>query len=195
MSENTDSTVAYFDANVWVAYMLDASDRNFLFANKLIDEINNGAYIVYVSDLVLLETISSLRRKIAEKSLSKKTKHSPPVQRKTVAESIESKVSAFLTILNTFEKEKKVINMNPRVPIDKLHHDSFVYLSKQVGKIRPRGKFYRYAGLNHWDFQHALIATELGADVFYTADKEFKELEKLPQFASLKFVIRSDDAA
>lgn len=80
MSENTDSTVAYFDANVWVAYMLDASDRNFLFANKLIDEINNGSYIVYVSDLVLLETISSLRRKIAEKSLSKKTKHSPPVQ-------------------------------------------------------------------------------------------------------------------
>ena len=194
MSENTDSTVAYFDANVWVAYLLGDSDRNYSFADSLFSEVDNRKHLVYVADLVLLETITSLRRRVAEQSLISATGPSsdPP---KTVSESIERKISAFLTILKILEKEEKVVNKNPNMPIGKLHRDAFNYMTKYFGHVHEQGKHYRYSGLSHWDFQHALIAKALGASVFYTADKAFQKLKHMPQFTSLRFVIYSGEPA
>lgn len=185
MSETTDSNDAYFDANIWVAYMLNELDQHHLFANKLVDEMQKGKYQVYVSDLVLLETITSLRRKLPVKI--EKTH----MTKSSLKEHVKTKTYDFLNIMVKLEMDEKIINKNPNMPITQLHRNANRYLINYFGDLQRQGKHYLYKGLNHWDFQHALIAKSVGASVFYTTDSGFEQLKKIEQFSSLNFVINT----
>ena len=67
MSEITPRLV-YYDANIWIALMLGNTDQFFPQARLLIDNVRSGKNIAVVSDLVILETIQVLRRRITENS-------------------------------------------------------------------------------------------------------------------------------
>ena len=123
MSETTRSDgTAYFDTNIWVGFVLSKKDHNFVFANRLVNEMRNGKYCVYVSDLVLLETISSLRRKIPAKmkiTAEPKTK---------VEKKIKKKTYEYMAILQTYQNEGKIINKNPPMTIEDLHKTGSVIM-------------------------------------------------------------------
>lgn len=87
------------------------------------------------------------------------------------------------------EQDNKIINKNPNMSIYQLHRDANYCLVNYFGDLQMQGKHYRYKGLNHWDFQHALIAKSVGASAFYTTDSDFEQLERMEQFKSLNFVI------
>ena len=185
MSGTTRSgNAAYFDANVWVAYIRNESDLNYTFANNLIDKVYKGKKVVYVSDLVVLETISALRRKISSK-IKISTESDSEVEKK-----ICEIVDTYLAMLKKLESEGTVIRKNPSY-VSKLYETALHYLIDYFGSIEKHGKYYRYKGLNHWDIQHALIARSLGAETFYTTDSGFEELKKLQTFNSMKFVINT----
>ena len=160
-------------------------DRNYGFASKLINKMLKGEYCVYVSDLVLLETISLLRSKIPSKI--KITTES----RTSIEEKIENETQEYLAVVETYQKEGKIINRNPSMSVEDLHKTSFEYLESYFGSLGKHGKFYRYKGLNHWDIQHAMIASSLGAETFYTADSGFEALKKSQMFNPMEFVINT----
>ena len=163
--------------------MLEDIDQHYPFASSLIDEMLEGKHLVYVSDLVLMETISSFRRKISEKTKSIRT------TKPSLKKHIEGKTYEFLSTMIALEQDEKIINKNPSVSVNQLHRNAWNYLVNYIGEIQIQGKHYRYKGLNHWDFQHALIAKFVGASVFYTTDNDFKQLEEMNQFRSLNFII------
>lgn len=134
---------AYFDANVWVAYMRDKSDLNYPFANMLINKMCKGEYFVYVSDLVMLETISALRRKISSK-IKISTESDSEVEQK-----VNEITHAYIATLEGFEKEGNIISKNPSLSVTELHATATDYLIDYFGNIEKHGKYYRYKGLNH----------------------------------------------
>lgn len=177
-------STAYFDTSIWVGYMR-IGDPNYGFANELINKMCKDEYCVYVSDLVLLETISLLRSKIPSKikiAAESRTK----VKRK-----IENKICQYLAVVETYQKEGKVVSKNPSMSAEDLHKASFDYLVNYFGSLGKHGTFYRYVGLNHWDIQHAMIANSLGAETFYTADSDFEALKKSQIFNPMEFVINT----
>ena len=164
--------------------MLVGSERNYLSADKLVSDLDGRKYLVYVADLVLQETISSFRRGIAERRpIEAAESHSLDAAKTMTKCMIKDKMVDFIATMKAFENEEKIINKNPDAPTDKLRHDSLRYLAKYFGEVTVQGNHRRYAGLNHWDFQHALIAKALGAGAFHTFDRGFVALEKIPQFA------------
>lgn len=177
-------STAYFDTNIWVAYILNEPDLC-CFVDNLISKMRKGEYYVYVSDLVLLETISSIRRKIPLKI--KNTAESSS----KLEEKIREKTSKYIATLDVFRQEGKIINKNPPMSVKDLHKPTFEYLEKCFGSVEKHGKHYRYKGLNHWDIQHVLIASALGAETFYTADSGFEALKESQVFSPLKFVINA----
>ena len=161
------------------------SERNYLSADKLVSDLDDRKYLVYVADLVLLKTISSIRRAIAERRpIEAAESHSSDAAKTMTKCMIKDKIVDFIATMKAFENEEKIISKSPDVSADKLRHDSLRHLTKYFGEVTVQGNHHRYAGLNHWDFQHALIAKALGAGAFHTFDKGFVALEKMPQFAS-----------
>ena len=143
-----------------------------------------GKKVVYVSDLVVLETISALRRKISSK-IKISTKSDSEVEQK-----VNEITHAYIATLEGFEKEGNIIRKNPSY-VSKLYETTLNYLIDYFGSIEKQGRHYRYKGLNHWDIQHALIARSLGAETFYTTDSGFEDLKKLQMFNPMKFVINT----
>lgn len=161
------------------------SERNYLSADKLVSDLDGRKYLVYVAGLALLETISSIRRGIAERRPTEAAEsHSSDAAKTMTKCMIKDKIVDFVAATKAFENEEKIINKNPDAPTDKLRHDSLRHLTEYFGEVTVQGNHRRYAGLNHRDFQHALIAKALGAGAFHAFDKGFVALEKMPQFAS-----------
>ena len=185
MSETIHSSnTAYFDTNIWVAYILGETDPH-SFVNNLVERMLKEEYCVYVSDLVIMETINSFRRKIPIK-IKTTTESSSSLEKK-----ITEKTLKYVTALESFRREGKIVNKNPPMSVKQLHRFTTKYLERYFGSVEKHGRHYRYKGLNHWDIQHALIARSFGTKTFYTADSSFEELKKSQVFNPMKFVINA----
>ena len=100
--------MAYFGANVWVAHMSVGSERNYLSADKLVSGLDGRKYLVYVAGLALLETISSIRRGIAERRPTEAAEsHSSDAAKTMTKCMIKDKIVDFVAATKAFENEGK----------------------------------------------------------------------------------------
>ena len=64
----SDNERVYFDTSMWVANILGDVPHNkgFEFAHDKFKELQNNAFHVYVSDLVLMECVEAIKKRVAD---------------------------------------------------------------------------------------------------------------------------------
>lgn len=151
--------------------------------------VERGLDVVVVSHLVMAETIHSLR-KITTRDFS------PTLDETSDTRNIRSK---YKSEENRFVECVAELRDNGSAAIAK-HADSMYSRHKKVfstlrghsGRITGGGKArYRYAGLGHADIEHARLAYRAGASKFYSADKDFAQLNANPEFEGVVFEVMS----
>lgn len=191
------STLAYFDASVWVASIMKDKDRYFPFANDSIGKMERGEIQVILNKLVLMETIHVIRMKT-----TKYERHDGSLdskKSKEIKEKIMKKVQGFIDSTTTWESQGKLIIRDVSTPYDIFINEGFLHLFADFGEFgetdkckkckKPLGYYtYYYNGLGQWDFQHAMLAKSLQATEFYSTDNGFKHLRSNGNFSSINFI-------
>lgn len=177
----------YFDTSMWVAIILGnrPSNRGFQFAQDKFQELTNGAFHVYVSDLVLMESVWAIRNR----TVGDKANHQ--MSKDDLETMINCKVEFFYQEIMKAQMAGMVTVENPKDSLDWFLQRSHSISSKPQKNAlfyRQKGKEYRYVGTGFLDFQHAIIATDLKCDRFYTTDQGFERLKSMPEFRTLSIV-------
>ncbi len=177
--------LVYCDSSVWIAYWIN-TDKHHRFAHRVIDDAENGAYKICVTDLAIAETTHALRKIVigAEKYTGMSTQQMNQLQVK-----IDQICADFLEWLENMEDMDAVIYPSLSYSLDEFYKET-TRLLNQVNatdwiRSRPasRPKEYRYYGPGHWDIQHAIMALDLHCSTLYTADHGFGALEDMQEFA------------
>ena len=213
MSETAPRRV-YYDTNIWVAWMLGSTDEFFPKARLLIDNVCSGKNIAIVSNLVILETIHVLRRKITENSqyVGSNRENYDNLERQ-----INKKIRIFIGSIIAMANDKKIFIPKSHLSIA-AHHSMvleksrsyFGYLRtisicsnckkrsarrsvqdtcKHCNSANDLIHRYDYKGLGHADLEHVFFARSNYVKEFHSADKSFKGLTKDSDFKSINFKI------
>lgn len=178
---------AYYDSNVWVAYMRGGRDRFFEACSPLFESVERGLGFVVVSHLAIEETIHALRRLTTDEfdPTSDSTEDHANIRSK--CKSIEGRFAKYVN--------KLANNGNAEIancPNTVFEHHSRVLskISNYSGRITGGSNAkYRYAGLGHADIEHAYLASDAGVSAFYSTDKAFGGLNGDPEFAGVSFKV------
>lgn len=187
MRTTTDNLV-YYDTNIWAAWILGESDLFSTQAQTLIEGVTSGKNVAAVSDLVLLETIHVIRKKVARNS---QYTGDSPEDHAAVQNKINAITQDFIGRIREMARKKQVLIIRPKLRAADHHARVLAKFEKYFGHTRTisRGsaKEYRYKGLGHTDFEHAFLAHSYGVKEFYSADKSFEDLKNDPDFAGMRF--------
>lgn len=199
----------YYDTNIWVAYMLGEKYRSHHLCKPMIDAVEQEQIIVVVSDLISLELIHVIRRRVFEKYSAREGITASKI------ESVAKKItSSFNNKIGRFERQRKGIFVSPMESVA-MHHSvlhaklaaltgyaKFAWYCKKCQRthlahthnsacpacdaVNPTKK-YRYKGLGHADLEHVFFAIHGRASAFYTLDWGFDVLKHDPDFSSIVF--------
>ena len=181
---------AYFDTSVWVAIMLGNVPHNagFGFAEDKLKELKNNAFHVYVSDLVLMESVWAIQKRIAEHT---QCDEDTKVAKDDLERKIKKKIECFYQAITEAQNVGMITVENPKYSLDYFLQQSHAVNGRPQDKTlsyRSTSKQYRYAGTGFLDFQHAIIASGLECARFYSVDSGFKRLKSMPEFKTLAIV-------
>ena len=196
-------TYAYFDSSIIISYLLGSKDRfynqvKYIFEKK----IKNKEMIGLISKLTLLETIDVIKRRIVERTDKSILDEFTDEERKSYLKSIiDEKIKDFIDILTRMEHKKYIVLADfTMVDLKQIINEAYNYSLKYFGDIkrysrcmicRNNYEHYSYKGLGWIDFTHILLAINLAADEFITADKSFKDLKNDPEFRDIEIKIIS----
>ena len=165
----------YFDANIWVAWLRGNQDAHFKKASKLIKNLEKNNQVVVVTQLVMLETIHVLRKKLLKNMDKTQTN-------KDMENYIKNVVDYFLSHLENMEAADLVKRTKPRRCISRHHervlvktlgyfgHVIVMYKCAKCNNVVKtqececgsnsfKEKLY-YKGLGHADLEHAYLALD-----------------------------------
>ena len=212
MASKTDSSqkaLVYYDANIWVSYMLGHSDNFYSVCKPLIEDIERKRCVAIVSYLTIMESIYAIRKRVAGR-ISSTGSGTSVSQRETLTRNC---VNKFVKLIDSLTIQKKIIIIRPNQSIT-AHHSAVLSKLKTIfGRIRlnlhcancerrhlvqthsdncpacsgpltPSNR-YEYKGLGHADIEHAYFARYGRALTFYSTDKSFDDLSGDQDFTGL----------
>lgn len=189
------SSPVYFDTNIWYSYFV--KDRHSGKAKKLFELVEKNKSIVLVSELIILELIDIIKKRIIENSEYSDLSDD---RIKELVKEYEQKRLDVVEKISFLLAKGKIIIKDPDCSIKQTYNNIKKYSSKGFGEINsrdycfdceqklPKPK-YKYRGVGSWDILHALTVKDLGIKDFYTFDKGFSELAINKDFNSVNFKI------
>lgn len=192
--------------------MRGSSDRLFPQAKILIDMVCSGEKVAVVSHLTLMETIHTLRRKIAENS-----SYAGNMQesRDAVGTEAATAIGRFVRAVATMIDDGRVLLYGPTISVRDYHAKVLDKLTGYFGYVRSvsicphckSGWVYRnkknacthcgqhldsihrydYKGLGHADMEHVFLAQSYSVPEFYSGDRSFEDLRGDPDFKEIHF--------
>ena len=179
---------AYFDTSMWVALILGnvSHNKHWEFAQDKFTELDNGAFHVHVSDLVLMEATWAIKKRTAESK-----KKNVQTSQQDLETEIDNKVKMFYREIEKAQNAGKVTVENPQYSLDQFlqkTHSVSIRPQKDTLVYRNKEKEYRYADTGFVDFQHAIIATDLKCNHLYSLDKGFERMKSMREFRTLAIV-------
>lgn len=189
--------LAYYDANVWAAWMLGKSDPFFSQAKVLINRITSGETTVVVSNLILLEVIHVIRKRTAEYSKYTGDTHEDHT---AVRNKANMMTLDLIRRIREMAKNRQVLLAPQHISIMNHHTRVLTKIVEYFGHVHTvtRGptKKYRYKGLGHTDLEHAVFAQSSNVQEFYSGDTSFEDLRGDSDFGDMIFnIIRPSKAA
>lgn len=212
MAARTDlsqKTLVYYDANIWVSYMLGHNDNFYSVCKPLIEDVKRKRRVAIVSHLTIMESIYAIRKRVAARSsyVGNGTNIS---QRESLTKNY---VNKFVKLVERLSAQEKIIIIRPNQSIT-AHHSAVLSKLKIIfGRIRLNlhcsncerrylvqkhsdncpacggsltySDCYEYRGLGHADIEHAYFAKYGGASIFYSTDKSFDDLSDNQDFSGL----------
>jgi predicted nucleic acid-binding protein len=162
---------AYFDTCVWLS-AFSSKDLNHDKAVKLFERVKEGQYVVLVSHHVLNEILDVLKKRAVI------TAREEQKAEELTREKYREFSRVLLTLINVRIK-------NPYVSTHQVLRRSFSLLCRYMKGISHSdtcpicGTEYNYVNSDtifEGDALHVLIAWNLNCDIFFTFDKDFKQL-------------------
>lgn len=148
----------------------------------LIEMIYSKKNVVVVSDLILLETIHVIRRKIAENTSD---------DHAVIQDKINTRINEFLNIIREMSKNEQVLITRPNLSVANHHARVLKKFVKYCGQLRivtrNSTKKNNYKGLGHVDFEHAFFAQSHDVQEFYSGDTSFEDLKDDSDFKDICF--------
>lgn len=180
--------LVYYDTNIWVAWMVGESDKFYPQAKELIDRITSGRNVAVVPDLILLEGIHAIRKRVTTTS---PYTGSAPEDYAAIRRKIDAITEDFVCTVGKMSKAGQVLAINPNLDVANHHARVLSKLRGYSGSLHTaRGQNrYRYGGLGHADFEHAFLALFYNVPEFHTADRSFEDLKDDPDFSGMRFNI------
>lgn len=164
--------------------------------------------------MVLLETIHTLRTTITQ---DLNFEGESQFIRDSKIPKVHEATKRFAETITELSKQKKIMILRPSITISEHHSSVLKKIKNYFGYIitvsycpyckkgrvdhhlknecpacqkeQDSIKKYKYKGLGHADIEHAFLAKNSGAPLFYTTDKSFYNLNDDKDFTSLKFII------
>jgi len=147
---------------------------------------------VVISNLVLLEVIDVIRKRVTEKeSYTGLT----PTAKGQIEAKVKSKIQEFIDKTTKLASQGKALLVDPDLALQDYQKETVNISQPHFGEIldsnicpvcrRSLATRYRYKGLGHYDIQHGINARESGATEIYSFDKAFSQLRTLSEFSTL----------
>ena len=203
MLSNTVEKI-YLDSNVWFSFLLKKDDNNskgsieYEQANIIINKIvSDNNLIVLVSQLVILEIISIIRKKAVTKMKISGNKDINDEDSKILLKkTIDDLTREFIDNITKLEYIGKlqIVKIDESLS-DVLKREQKI-LRNKFGEIKKTTKCYvckseyheyTYRGIDHYDIQHAIIAEYAKANQFITFDRSYECIKE--DFPSLNIHI------
>lgn len=161
------------------------------------ERIESSTDTAIVSPLIILEIVDVTRKRLVEKERFQGL--NPPIKTQ-INDRINSRIREILKRITILAKERKVMIVDPKVPIGESQNLIYKLVRSNDGEIQSKNRCsscnqainppkYRYRILGHYDIQHALIAKEFSATEIVAFDKAFPQLEKFNEFDGIKITI------
>ena len=187
LSETTTDNLAYYDTNIWVAWLFGRSDPFFSQAKALIGKVTSGEKTVVLSHLVIMETIHVLRHKIAKNS---RFVDASPGSIRNVEDQIRKNVDIFVRTVSEFARQRQALIVAPNISLRDHHRSVLDALKRHGGQVKTTsGQKYSYKGLGHADLEHVLLAKYSNVREFHSGDKSFEDLKEDSDFKDINFNI------
>ena len=185
----------YLDSNVWFSFLLKKDDNNskgsieYEQANIIINKIvSDNNLIVLVSQLVILEIISIIRKKIVTKMKIHRNKDIDDKQSKIhLKNTIDELTREFIDYITKWEASYKLRIVKIDEPLSSILKKEQKILKKNFGEIKKTTRCFvckseyhefSYRGIDHYDIQHAIIAEYAKADQFITFDRGYEYIKE-----------------
>jgi predicted nucleic acid-binding protein len=185
MSSKTPERI-YIDSNVWFSYLTEGQfDREAEKASKIINSIiESSNKIAVINRLIILEVINVIRVRIVQRTqwngnLSQDFEE----QLRLKATNF---IRKFIDIITKWAKSDKLEIFDSKMIVSDLLNKTVIIQDKLKGKFMEYDKckichrfhnMYNYKGCDHWDIQHAFIASEAKVNSLVTFDKGYEELK------------------
>ena len=205
MLSNTVEKI-YLDSNVWFSFLLKKDDNNskgsieYEQANIIINKIvSDNNLIVLVSQLVILEIISIIRKKAVTKMKISGNKDINDEDSKILLKkTIDDLTREFIDNITKLEYIGKLQIVKIDESLSNVLKREQKILRNRFGEIKKTTKCYvckseyheyTYRGIDHYDIQHVIIAEYAKADQFITFDRGYECIKD--EFPSLNIHIYS----
>jgi predicted nucleic acid-binding protein len=203
MLSNTVEKI-YLDSNVWFSFLLKKDDNNskgsieYEQANIIINKIvSDNNLIVLVSQLVILEIISIIRKKAVTKiKISSNKDINDEDSKILLRKTIDDLTREFIDNITKLEYIGKLQIVKIDESLSNVLKREQKILKNNFGEIKKTTKCfvckseyheYTYRGIDHYDIQHAIIAEYANANQFITFDRSYEYIKE--DFPSLNIHI------
>src|SRR6476660_4495525 len=201
MLSNTVEKI-YLDSNVWFSFLLKKNNNKnsieYEQANIIINKIvSDNNLIVLVSQLVILEIISIIRKKVVTKMKIPGNKDINDEDIKILLKkTIYDLTSEFIDNITKLEYIGKLQIVKIDETLSNVLKREQKILRNKFGEIKKTTKCfvckseyheYTYRGIDHYDIQHAIIEEYAKADQFITFDRSYECIKE--DFPSLNIHI------
>jgi hypothetical protein len=193
----------YLDSNVWFSYLLKKDDSKnsieYQQANIIINKIvSDSNLIALISDLVILEIISIIRKKVATKmKITERNKEINDKDSKLLLKKIiDDLTKEFIDYITRWAAAGKLQIVKIDESLSNVLKREQKILKKNFGEIKKTTRCfvckseyheYTYRGIDHYDIQHAIIAEYAKANQFITFDRSYESIKE--DFPSLNIHI------
>jgi len=203
MLSNTVEKI-YLDSNVWFSFLLKKDDNNskgsieYEQANIIINKIVSDENLIgLISQLVILEIISIIRKKVVTKmkitgNKEIKDKDNKILLKKTIDDLTREFIDnitklEYIGKLQIVKIDESLYNVLKRE--QKILRNKFGEIKKTTKCFVCKSEYheYTYRGIDHYDIQHAIIAEYAKADQFITFDRSYECIKE--DFPSLNIHI------
>jgi len=203
MLSNTVEKI-YLDSNVWFSFLLKKDDNNskgsieYEQANIIINKIVSDENLIgLISQLVILEIISIIRKKVVTKmkitgNKEIKDKDNKILLKKTIDDLTREFIDnitklEYIGKLQIVKTDESLYNVLKRE--QKILRNKFGEIKKTTKCFVCKSEYheYTYRGIDHYDIQHAIIAEYAKADQFITFDRSYECIKE--DFPSLNIHI------
>jgi predicted nucleic acid-binding protein len=190
MKSEREASLVYFDAAIWISFILKESGR-YDHAKDELERLNRGDTAI-VSTLVMLEVISVIRQRVTQ---AERFVGINSGAKDSIIKKVDTKINEFVGHIIQLEKQGKIKITNPDMKIDPFFTSALTILQNHKGDLKEFNycfickrnilPSYKFSGLGHFDIMHALNAMECSVKELVTFDEAFNQLPAIPQFGTI----------